>query len=77
MNADFSRAARRARGTSVRSSVDRLPRRYRLVIELIYWTELTLADVGAALDRSLETLRGQARRALALPPERLDEEPRR
>ena len=62
--------------SSVYRAVERLPRRHRLVIELVYWTELTLADVAVALDISLETLRARARRALALLAERLDEEPR-
>ena len=68
--------AMRSDSTSVYRAVERLPRRYRLVIELIYWTELTLADVAGALDVPLETLSARARRALALLGERLGEEPR-
>jgi RNA polymerase sigma factor (sigma-70 family) len=69
-------AVRQTGSTSVHKAVERLPARYRLVIELVYWTELTLADAAAALDISLRTLRARSRRALALLAERLDEEPR-
>ena len=56
-------------------AVHRLPRRYRELVVLHYFADLPLAELGAALDRPVGTLKRQlleARRLLAAELDQLD-----